>query len=840
DCLGDNHRCRSLLATRVTFQNVNGVPEEGDHVKQRQINSWLQDERVGIALLAEAKTFWPSIPERHGWNDRMRQATMKAKHKGFYSAVAYNKEQSRSSATTVFQWGGCIATVLSQVSHRAKESGSDSTGLGRWAYVRLQGKKLKALGGNDHSSSAIDVDPRKAFVDDLCKQIQKWRDEGCEVLLGIDANKDLSVNSPDSIRQRFPLGNFKPQESTFQPRKLTLLDKRSVRRYLQLVHLGYEEYDIPSRLTKLNQRIESNERQMSLPLARKYNCLHRQMYTVRRLAEGNCRTTSSGKVPWSPKLQDFWDRLSLWKLLLKGRKRCRVSSRKVRRLMKKTRLCNAWKQTTDKLEEALAAERRAYKQAKRQATQLRRDFLTAQTKDAKKKKWKSQKAHNRFLRLRRMKQREEARRRRRAQQKGSTGGLRAIQIEEKLPDGTTRLRTITDCALVEEGCMQENAARYDQTRAPYTTPPMAEPLYTAFTGAEAEPNSIALLEGRYALPDLLDPATKAFLSHCRFHQERDHLPVHLEVTTSDHVYFWSRNPEDKGSEPHGLHNGHFKAAAQSPVIAFCDALFRNIPLATGFLMNSEAQANNKKAGRAAMRYAEEHSLIPDGQCGSRKRHQAIDLALSKRLVWDLLILQRRAAGWISNDAKSCFDRFGDSDRSFQPPSAIHFQACGQGNGAGPPIWISVSSVLIAMMEAMGYGFECLSALESQLVTAQCFCFVDDTDVIEAGNTVHHSGEAICASVQAAATLWAGGIRATGGAINPEKSFWGLIDFDWDSRTGKWKFRGKQAVAPDFELQIQGLSGATESLRRLEPDDSERTLGVMLAPLENLNRFLIRG
>ena len=1007
DCLGDNHRCRSSLATRVTFQNVNGIPEDGDHVKQRQINSWLKDERVGIALLAEAKTYWPSISEGQSWNDRMRQATSKSKQKGFYSSVAYNKHQQRSAATTAFQWGGCIATVLNQVSHRAKEGGHDPTGLGRWAYVRLQGRKLKMIGGEDPSGSMMEVneavrrpisrdlvvvsayrpnregtgestvwaqhrlyfnsikrkvDPRKAFVDDLCKQIQHWRDEGCEVVLGVDANEDISIHSPESIRQRFwecgldeailrrhpptathqrnqrnipidgifttsgvpvlaggyyafdefveadhralwididldtALGNFKPQKTTFKPRKLSLMDTRSVKRYLQLVHAGYEQYNIPERLHRLNQRINANGRQMSASLARKYNCLHQQMYMVRRLAEDNCRTTPSGKVPWSPKLQGFWDRLTLWKLLLKGRKHCRVSSRKVRRLMKKTRLSDAWRKPTAELEECLHTERLAYKQAKRQATQLRRDFITAQTNDAKKKKWKSRKAHDRFLRLRRMKQREEARRRRRAQQKGSTGGLQAIQIEETLSDGSTRLRTITDRALVEEGCMQENRARYDQTRSPHVTPPMAEPLYSAFTGDEAEANSFALLEGRYSLPDLLDPATAAFLSHCRFH--KDHSPVHLEVSTDDHVYFWSRNPEDKGSEPHGLHNGHFKAAIQSPVLAYCDALFRNIPLTTGFvpsnwqnlmnfaiekkagdfrlskmrtiqLMNSEAQANNKKAGRAAMRYAETHSLIPDGQCGSRKRHQAIDLALSKRLVWDLLILQRRAAGWISNDAKSCFDRvvhwvaiiamlrfgltwrvlssmfnmlstathrvrtgFGDSEKSFKPPSAIPFQGCGQGNGAGPPIWISVSSVLITMMEAMGFGFECLSALESHLVTAQCFCFVDDTDVIEAGNTVHHSGESICASVQSAATFWAGGIRATGGAINPEKSFWWLIDFEWDPRTGKWKFRRKKAVSPDFELQIQGLSGATEPLRRLEPDDSERTLGVMLAPLEN--------
>ncbi|CAJ1938782.1 unnamed protein product [Cylindrotheca closterium] len=138
-----------------------------------------------------------------------------------------------------------------------------------------------------------------------------------------------------------------------------------------------------------------------------------------------------------------------------------------------------------------------------------------------------------------------------------------------------------------------------------------------------------------------------------------------------------------------------------------------------------------------------------------------------------------------------------------------------------------------MTEAMGYGFECLSALESQLVTSQCFCFVNNAHVIEAGNTVHHLGEAICAFVQDTATLWGGGIRATGGATNPKKSFWWLIHFDWDSRIGTWKFCGKKAVAPDFDLQIQGLSGAAKSLRCLKPDDSERTLGVMLAPLENL-------
>ena len=171
----------------------------------------------------------------------------------------------------------------------------------------------------------------------------------------------------------------------------------------------------------------------------------------------------------------------------------------------------------------------------------------------------------------------------------------------------------------------------------HTSPhPWQNPCTVLLPVTRQKPIPFALLEGRYSLPDLLDPATAAFLSHCRFH--KDYSPVHL---ADDHVYFWSRNPEDKGSKPHGLHNGHFKAAIQSPVLAYCDALFRNIPLTPGFvpsiekkagdfrlskmrtiqLMNSEAQANNKKAGRAAMRYAETHSLIPDeiGRASCRER-----------------------------------------------------------------------------------------------------------------------------------------------------------------------------------------------------------------------------
>ena len=493
-----------------------------------------------------------------------------------------------------------------------------------------------------------------------------------------------------------------------------------------------------------------------------------------------------------------------------------------------------------------------------------------------------------------MKQREEARRRRCARGKGFSGGLKAIQVP-RTGTSDVELITITDRMQVEQGCMDENRARYDQTRFPFPTPPMREPLYSTFNGEEAERNSQDLLNGSFDIPPDTDRYTLAFLNQCRYH--KDFQPQQLEVTTAVHMDFWKKMDENRGSEPHGLHNGHFKAGCESPLVAYCDAIFRNLPFQSGMvpdlwknlmnfaiekkagdfrlskmrtiqMMNSEFQANNKLVGKHAMAFAEQHRLIPPGQCGSRKQHQSIDLAVSKRLVWDLLFLQRRSAGWISNDAKSCFDRvvhsiakiallrfgilwgalammfdtlalsthrvrtgFGDSEESFEPPSEIPFQGCGQGNGAGPPIWAAVSSILILMMEAAGFGFECLSALSRRLITAQCFAFVDDTDAIEAAKNVDSSVEDIFPNIQSAAKLWSGGIQATGGAINPEKSFCWLLDYEWCAQSGIWKYR-KIDPGGELRLQIYGLSGRLEPLNHLLPTQSERTLGVMLAPQED--------
>ena len=148
------------------------------------------------------------------------------------------------------------------------------------------------------------------------------------------------------------------------------------------------------------------------------------------------------------------------------------------------------------------------------------------------------------------------------------------------------------------------------------------------------------------------------------------------------------------------------------------------------LMMAEFNINNKKFGREIIWKAEEIGYLPDEIMGSRKHKRAILTVLNKVLVADIWRMKRTPAAICSNDAKSYYDRIihwvailamrridalaepmrsmfatiqkavhsvavGDQlsqetyrGRDFWPP--LH--GVGQGNGAGPAIWVMISAV----------------------------------------------------------------------------------------------------------------------------------------------------
>jgi hypothetical protein len=291
--------------------------------------------------------------------------------------------------------------------------------------------------------------------------------------------------------------------------------------------------------------------------------------------------------------------------------------------------------------------------------------------------------------------------------------------------------------------------------------------------------------------------------------------------------------------------------------------FRVDKLRAILLYEPDFNHNNKRLGRDAMYYAEDLKLLAKEQYGSRKHHSAADQGLNKELTTDLLRQKKQPGALNSNDAKACYDRmvhsvtsiclqqmgvpqeplicmfttiqnlnhhirtiYGDSTISFGGKLwVVPVQSIGQGNGAGPTMWAIVSTPVLNMLRAEGCGAYFRAAITGDEIRFVGYAFVDDTDLFASSDRSDATGADVTAQLQKSLDLWEGGIRATGGAIEPDKSFWYLIDFVW--HRGKWRY-ATEADCP-AELTVLDLNGDRKVLKRLPPSQAERTLGIRLAP-----------
>jgi hypothetical protein len=64
-------------------------------------------------------------------------------------------------------------------------------------------------------------------------------------------------------------------------------------------------------------------------------------------------------------------------------------------------------------------------------------------------------------------------------------------------------------------------------------------------------------------------------------------------------------------------------------------------------------------------------------------------------------------------------------------------------------------------------------------------FMDDTDVIRNGFFQSTVTE-VLSMLQGAVDTWEGGLKATCGALVPEKTFWYFIEFEWVN--GEWRYK----------------------------------------------------
>ena len=229
-------------------------------------------------------------------------------------------------------------------------------------------------------------------------------------------------------------------------------------------------------------------------------------------------------------------------------------------------------------------------------------------------------------------------------------------------------------------------------------------------------------------------------------------------------------------------------------------------------MSPEFQIINKIIGCRILAHAVGVGVGAAEQHGSWKFHKAINTCLNKKLISNVFCQKKRAGAVAINNDVGCYDPvshpiavltlvsfgvpqkvgrilfetlrkarhhiktgFGRSHAIYGNES-VPISGVGQGNGLGPTLWALISTILFCMMAKAGHGVHLFSATTLTLVSVVGFAFVNHSDLFCAGKTPISTGEQVAPEFQASLDRWAGGLRATGGSIEPSKSFCYLIDF----------------------------------------------------------------
>jgi hypothetical protein len=169
--------------------------------------------------------------------------------------------------------------------------------------------------------------------------------------------------------------------------------------------------------------------------------------------------------------------------------------------------------------------------------------------------------------------------------------------------------------------------------------------------------------------------------------------------------------------------------------------------------------------------------------------------------------------------------YGDSKSGYgRTLWAVPYYGVGQGNGTGPAIWTVVSTPVLKMMKDEGFGFMYKMSIEGKQIHFVGYSFVDDNDIIQSGQP-GGAFQVLDMRMQAAMDTREGVLWATGGAVDPEKSFWYLIRFCW--KNGQWAYVSNEDTSAS--LSNRNDAGNRVKLESLEVTEAHKTLGVKTPP-----------
>jgi hypothetical protein len=304
--------------------------------------------------------------------------------------------------------------------------------------------------------------------------------------------------------------------------------------------------------------------------------------------------------------------------------------------------------------------------------------------------------------------------------------------------------------------------------------------------------------------------------------------------------------------------------------------FRIDKLRTIVMYQPDFNETNKLLGKTVMNHIESLNIIASEQYGGRKNKSAIMLAINKVLNFDHIRTMKIIAALCSNDLVSCYDRiihmltglilrskgvpeppivcmlssiqnlkhsirtaFGDSALTYGGDAWLvplphmaagnlnegPLQGVGQGNGAGPMMWAVISTPILEIMRDAGFGSFFKASISGEQIRIVGYAFVDDTDQMQSSRHPTDTFADVADYMQQGLSLFAGLMNAAGQCISPEKSLWYLVNFEW--KNGNYLYSSIEQAPAD--VQVKDKHGVMQTLQRLEPHESRRSLGVYSAP-----------
>lgn len=602
-------------------------------------------------------------------------------------------------------------------------------------------------------------------------------------------------------------------------------------------------------------------------------------------AERKCRKLHTGNIQWSPELQTLLSRIKLWSLRLRSLSGHHIHARTFIKQEKKAGVFNTFSWTEAELKENMANDKKALKQLKKNSITKRHEWLEQLAEDKAKAKDTSKASE-----LKQLIQRETSRatwRRIKSIFKPTPSTLTTVEIPT--PDGW---KEIHDPMEIEKECLNENNKRFRQASdTPFLSPEWIERLGT--TGITSTASDI--LNGN---PPASSPTTTAFLNQFKFlHNKKQSTTINETDFCAIWKTVREKASSSPSGLHHGHYKAictdpiltslftkkanFIYTSGYSPkrwrkginiMIEKREGLRHISKLRTILLYESDFNFHNKVLASRTLQLAEsENSLAPE-QFGSRPRKSAIHQATNKRLCFDLALQSHRPTIVCDNDAKSCYDRIvhsiaslalqqqgapanpikamfhtiqhlqhfvrtghGVSEESFNANNGdTPIQGIGQGNTAGPLIWLVLSTTLFNIMRFMDndFGFTYTSPISNQSKDIKGLGFVDDTTLVQSAKDDEPISSLI-SRTEEYLNQWNHHLRLTGGALVPTKCFWYLIHTT--SHNSTWNV----ASINDHEGTISTFdhNKTPHIIEKVSPHEGRRTLGVFLSPTGNTNAQL---